>query len=54
MVNPLEEASTAYGMQISVKKTQLMTNNTNDISTDMTTDNKKLEVVHSFKYIWEL
>ena len=51
MVNHLEEASTAYGMQISAEKTQLMTNNTNGISTDITIDNKKLETVHSFKYL---
>ena len=47
----LEKASTVYGMQISAKKTQLMTNNTNGISTDITIDNKKLETVRSFKYL---
>ena len=41
----------AYGMQISAEKTQLMTNNTNGISTDITIDNKKLETVRSFKYL---
>ena len=51
LVNHLEEASTAYGMQISAEKTQLMTNNTNGISTDITIGNKKLETVHSFKYL---
>ena len=51
MVNHLEEASVAYGMQISAEKTQLMTNNTNGISTDITIDNKKLETVRSFKYL---
>ena len=51
LVNHLEDASTAYGMQISAEKTQLMTNNTNGISTDITIDNKKLETVHSFKYL---
>ena len=51
LVNHLEEASTAYGMQISAEKAQLMTNNTNGISTDITIDNKKLETVHSFKYL---
>ena len=30
---------------------QLMTNNTNGISTDITIDNKKLETVRSFKYL---
>ena len=51
LVNHLEEASTVYGMQISAEKTQLMTNNTNGIRTDITIDNKKLETVHSFKYL---
>ena len=51
LVNQLEEASTAYDMQISAEKTQLMTNNTNGISTDITIDNKKLETVHSFTYL---
>ena len=51
LVNHLEEASTAYGMQINAEKTQLMTNNTNGISTDNTIDNKKLETVRSFKYL---
>ena len=54
LVNHLEEASTAYGMQISAEKTQLMTNNTNGISTDITIDNKKLETVRSFLNTWEL
>ena len=48
LVNHLEEASTAYGMQISAEKTQLMTDNTNGISTDITIDNKKLETFRSF------
>ena len=51
MVNHLEEASTAYGMQISAEKTLLMTYNTNGISTGITIDNKKLETVRSFKYV---
>ena len=38
-------------MQISAQKTQLMTNNTNGISIDITIDNKKLETVRSFKYM---
>ena len=51
LVNHLEEASTAYGVQISAEKTQLMTYNTNGITTDTTIDNKKLEIVRSFKYL---
>ena len=51
LVNHLEEAFIAYGMHISVEKTQLMTNNTNGISTNITIDNKKLETIRSFKYL---
>ena len=40
----------AYGMQISAE-TQLMTNNTNGISTDITIVNKKLETVRCFIYL---
>ena len=48
LIKHLEEVSTAYGMQISAEKTQLMTNNTNGISTDIAID-EKLVAVHSFK-----
>ena len=41
----------AYGMQINAEKIQLMTNNTNGISTDIAIDNKKLDTVYSFKYL---
>ena len=41
LVNHLEKASTAYGIQISAEKTQLMTNNTNGVSTGITIDQKK-------------
>ena len=51
LVNHLEEASTAYGIQITAEKTQLMTNNTNGISTDITIDNKKLEIIRGFEYL---
>ena len=47
LVNLLEEAYRACGMQISAEKT----NNTIGISTDITIDNKKLETVRSFKYL---
>ena len=45
MVNHLEETSTAY---------MLMTNNTNGINNDITINNKKLETIHSLKYLEEL
>ena len=49
LVNHLQEAATEYGMQIIAEKTQLMTYNTNGISTDTTVGNKKLETFRSFK-----
>ena len=53
LVNRLKEAPTAYAMQISAEKTQLMTNNTNGISTDITIDNNKLRPSVALN-IWEL
>ena len=52
LIEHFDEASTAYGMQISAGKTQLMTNNTNGISTDITIDNnwRPSETLN----IWEL
>ena len=38
-------------MQISAEKIQVMTNNTNGISTDITIDKKKLETMRNFKYL---
>ena len=38
-------------MQISAEKTQLMTNSTNDMSTDIIIDNKKLETICRFKHL---
>ena len=35
LVECLDKASTAYGMEISAKKTRLMTNNTNGINTEI-------------------
>ena len=51
LIKHLDEVSTIYGLQIGAEKTQLMTNNTNGISTDITKDNKKLKTVHSFTYL---
>ena len=51
LINHLEEASVAYDMQISADKTQLMTNNINCISADITVENKKLETLRSFSIL---
>ena len=52
LVNYLEEASTAHGMQISAEKAQLMTNNSNGISTDITIDNWRPSVALNTWDLW--
>ena len=51
VVERLDEASTAYGMEISAEKTKLMTNNTSGIITEIKVNGQKLETVTSFKYL---
>ena len=49
LVGYLHKASTAYGMEITAKKTKLMTNNISGINTDIRVNGQKLETVTSFK-----
>ena len=51
LVDRLDKASTAYGMEISAKKTKLMTSNTSGIKTEIKVNGQKLEIVTSFKYL---
>ena len=51
LVERLDKASTAYGMEISAEKTKLMTNNASGINTDIIVNGQKLEIVTSFKYL---
>ena len=51
LVEGLDKASTAYGMEISAEKTKLMTNNTSVIYTEIKVNGQKLEIVTSFKYM---
>ena len=51
LVECLDKACTAYGMEISAEKTKLMTNNTTGISTEIKVNGQKLETVTSFKYL---
>ena len=51
LVECLDEASTAYGMEISAEKTKLLTNNTSGIKTEIEVKGQKLETVTSFKYL---
>ena len=51
LVECLDKASTAHSMEISAKKTKLMTNNTSGINTEIKVNGQKLETVTSFKYL---
>ena len=51
LVERLDKASTAYGMEISAEKTKLMTNNTGGINTEIKINGQKLETVASFKHL---
>ena len=46
-----DSASTAYVMEISAEKTELMTNNSSGINTEIKVNGQKLETVASFKYL---
>ena len=48
LVERLDKASSAYGMEISAEKTKLMTNNTSSINTEIKVNGQKLETVTSF------
>ena len=50
LVQHLDKASTAYGMEISAEKTKLMANNTSGINTEIKVNEQKLETVTTFKY----
>ena len=51
LVEHLDKASTAYGIEISAEKTKLMTNNTSGINTEIKVNGQRLEAVTSFKYL---
>ena len=51
LIECLDKASTAYGMEISAEKTKLMTNNASGINTEIRVNGQKLETVTSFKYL---
>ena len=51
LVERLDKASTAYGMEISAQKTKLMTNNTSGINTEIKVNGQELKAVTSFKYL---
>ena len=50
LIEHLNKASTACGMEISAKKTKLMTNNASGINTKIKVNGQKLETVTSPRY----
>ena len=51
LVERLDKASIAYGMEINAEKTKLMTHNTSGINTEIKVNGQTLETVTSFKYL---
>ena len=51
LVNYLDKASTTYGMEISAERTNLMTNDTRGISSDIAIGGQNLETFQSVKYL---
>ena len=51
LVECLDKASTAYGLEISAEKTKLMTNNTSGIKTEIKVNGQRLETATSSKYL---
>ena len=51
LVECLDKASTAYGIEINAVKTKPMTKNTSGINTEIKVNEQKLETVTRFKYL---
>ena len=51
LVERLDKASTACGMEISAEKTKLVTKNTSGINTEIKVNGQRLQTVTSFKYL---
>ena len=54
LVERLDKASTAYGMEISAEKTKLTTNNTSGINTEIKVNEQKLEIATNFNYLFSV
>ena len=50
-VNRLVDRATAYVVEVSTEKSKIMTNSTNNISTDINMNSQKLEEVTSCDYL---
>ena len=46
------DRATAYGMEVSTKKSKIITNSTNNFGADFKMDGQKLDELTSFKHLW--
>ena len=51
LTNRLVDRATAYGMEVSVEKSKIMSSSLNSISAGISMNGQKLEEVTSFKYL---
>ena len=51
LVDRLDKAAIANGMEISAEKTKLMTNNTSGNNTEIKVNRQELEMITNFKYL---
>ena len=51
LTNRLVDRATAYGMEVSIEKSKIMTNSTKNIIADVTTTGLKLKKVTTFRYL---
>ena len=51
LTNRVVDRSMASGMEVSTEKNKVMANSTNDISTNISMNNQKMEKLTSFKYL---
>ena len=51
LTNRLGDKSTSFGMEVSIEKSKVMANSTNDISTGISMNDQKMEELISFKYL---
>ena len=51
LTNRVVDRSVASGMEVSIEKSKVMANSTNDISTGISMNDQKMEELTSFKYL---
>ena len=51
LTNRLVDRATAYRMEVSTEKSQIVTNSTNNINADISINGQKIEGMASFKYL---